>query len=257
VPGPRLLTFPGGQVRVHPDPVLLARAVADEFARAALEAIAAKGRFAVALAGGSTPKHAYSHLAAAEETGARKLPWDRIHVFFSDERCVPPGHPDSNFRMARRSLLGCVPIPPPNVHPLRGDETPEEAASAGGLDLAEFFHLGPGEFPRFDLVMLGLGADGHTASLFPGTDALNEKSRLICANWVPKLDAFRLTFTFPVLNAAAEVLFTASGVEKAKVLGEVLGSTPGGATAHPAARVKPSCGKVIWFIDETAATHLT
>ena len=256
VPGPRLLSFPAGQVRVYPDSAPLARAVADEFARAALEAVAARGRFAVALAGGSTPKQAYSHLATIEESGARKLPWDRIHVFFSDERCVPPGHSDSNFRMARQALLGRVPILPPHVHPLRGDEPPEDAALAGEQDLTAFFHPCAGEFARFDLVMLGLGADGHTASLFPGTEALNETARSIRANWVPKLDAHRLTFTFPLINAAAEVLFTASGPEKAKVLGEVLQSEASGDALHPAARVKPVNGRLIWFVDEAAASGL-
>jgi 6-phosphogluconolactonase len=253
VSGARLLHFSRSEVRVFPDPVALGLAVADEFARVANEAVAARGQCAVALAGGSTPKQAYSNLAAAGSSGARKLPWERIHVFFSDERCVPPAHPDSNLGMARLSLLDRVPIPPANIHSLHGGDPPEVAALKAEEDLRRFFHLGPGEFPRFDLVMLGLGSDGHTASLFPGTDALSEASRLVCANWVSKLNAHRLTFTFPTLNAASEILFTASGAEKAEMLREVLQpKTP----APPAARVSPKNGKLMWFVDETVASRL-
>ncbi len=255
MPGPRLLFLPAVEVRVFPDAAALSCAVANEFARAAFEAVTARGRFAVALAGGSTPKQAYAELAAAHESGAPKLPWDRIHVFFGDERCVPPDHPDSNFRMAREALLGRVPIPPANVRPWRGGVAPEDAATEGERELREFFHLRAGEVPRFDLVMLGLGADGHTASLFPGSDALDETSRLVRANWVQKLGAHRLTLTFPVLNAAAEVLFTAAGGEKGQVLREVLRPEPGG-PSHPAARVCPAGGRLVWFVDEAAAGGL-
>ena len=256
MPGPRLLSLPGRDIRVYPGAAALARGVRDEFARAALEAVTARGRFAVALAGGTTPKQAYSDLAGAQESGAQRLPWDRIHVFFGDERCVPPDHPDSNFHMAHRALLGRVPLPPSNVHPLRGGDTPEDAAMAGERDLREFFHVRPGGFPSFDLVLLGLGTDGHTASLFPGTDALHETARLVRANWVQKLDAYRLTFTFPVLNSAAEVLFTASGAEKAPVLREVLQARPDGPSPHPAALVRPAGGRLLWFVDEAAAGEL-
>ena len=255
MPGPRLLSLPGRDIRVYPGAAALARGVRDEFARAALEAVTARGRFTVALAGGTTPKQAYSDLAGAQESGAQRLPWDRIHVFFGDERCVPPDHPDSNFHMARGALLGRVPLPPSNVHPLRGGDAPEEAAKAGEAELRKFFDLRPGGFPRFDLVMLGLGTDGHTASLFPGTDALNETARLVRANWVQKLEAYRLTFTFPVLNAAAQVLFTASGSGKAQVLREVLHAGPDG-PSHPAARVRPAGGRLLWFVDEAAAGEL-
>ncbi len=253
--GPRALFFPGCEVRVFPDAADLAQAVADEFARTALEAVAARRRCAVALAGGNTPKTAYHQIATDCATAGRDLPWDRIHIFFSDERCVPPNHPDSNFGMARETLLGRVRIPPTNIHPLLGADVPDEAAAAGEIDLRNFFQLRAGEVPRFDLVLLGLGPDGHTASLFPDTAALRETTRLICANWVPKLDAHRLTLTFPALNSAAEVLFVAAGVEKAQTLREVI--RPGlGAPDHPAARVRPASGKLLWFVDEAAAIRL-
>lgn len=251
----RALSLPGCELRIHPDSSALADAVAGEFARAALEAVTARGKFSVALAGGGTPKLAYSRIAQAQESATRLLPWERIHIFFGDERCVPPNHPDSNFRMAREALLSRVPIPLANVHPLRGGEPPDEAAAAAEIDLRAFFELHAGEPPRLDLVLLGLGSDGHTASLFPDTAALRETTRLLCANWVPKLDAHRLTMTYPALNSAGEVLFIAAGVEKAQVLREIVQPLLG-APEHPAARVRPAGGRLVWFVDEAAASRL-
>lgn len=248
----RTLHFPPAEVRVFPDVVALNIAGAGEFARAARDAVAARGRFAVALAGGSTPRTVYLQLAAEDHSDANRLPWDRIHVFFGDERCVPPDHPESNFRMASESLLTRVPIPPGNVHRLRGEEDPARAAAAAEQELREFFGAG---LPRFDLVLLGLGADGHTASLFPNTEALRETSRSVVANWAPKLNAHRLTLTFPALNEAAEVNFLVTGTEKARVLGEVLRPAQE-AQAHPARSVRPTHGRLLWLVDEAAASEL-
>ncbi len=248
----RTLHFPPAEVRVFPEIVALNNASAEEFSRAAREAVAARRRFAVALAGGATPKGVYLRLADAEISGANRLPWDRIHVFFGDERCVPPDYPDSNFRMASETLLSRVPIPPANVHRFRGEDDPAHAAAAAERDLREFFGTGP---PRFDLVLLGLGNDGHTASLFPETEALRETERLVIANWVPKLNAHRLTLTFPVLNQAAEIVFLVAGAEKAKVLRETLRPSPEG-PAHPARSVRPTHGRLLWLVDEAAAGGL-
>jgi len=248
----RTLHFPPAEVRVFPDVISLNNAGAAEFARTAREAVDAQGRFAVALAGGSTPRGVYSQLATEEQSGTNRLPWDRIHVFFGDERCVPPDHAESNFRMASESLLARVPIPPANVHRLQGEDDPERAAEAAERDLRGFFRTGP---PRFDLILLGLGTDGHTASLFPETEALRETDRPVIANWVPKLNAYRLTLTFPVLNHVAEVVFLVTGVEKAKVLRETL-QPSADSPAHPARSVHPTRGRLLWLVDEAAAGEL-
>jgi 6-phosphogluconolactonase len=250
----RTLQIPPADVRVFPDIVALNKAGALEFSCAARDAIATRGRFAVALAGGATPKGAYLQLAPEEVGGANRLPWDRIHVFFGDERCVPPDHADSNFRMASETLLARVPIPPGNVHRLRGEDDPACAAAAAERDLKEFFGAGLGP-PRFDLILLGLGTDGHTASLFPETEALRETIRPVIANWVPKLNDHRLTLTFPVLNHAVAIVFLAAGAQKAKVLREILRPSTD-APAHPARFVRPTHGRLLWLVDEPAASGL-
>jgi 6-phosphogluconolactonase len=248
----RTLRFPPAEVQIFPDIAALSSAGAAGFAQAAREAVTVRGRFTVALAGGSTPRGLYLQLAANEQSGASRLPWDRIHVFFGDERCVPPDHPESNFRMASESLLARVPIPPANVHRLRGEDDPARAAAEAERDLREFFGTGR---PKFDLVLLGLGTDGHTASLFPETEALRESVRLVAANWVPKLNAHRLTLTLPVLNNAEEIGFLVTGAEKAKVLTEILRPSASG-FAHPASAVRPTCGRLLWLVDESAAAGL-
>ena len=177
-----------------------------------------RGRFSVALSGGNTPRAVFSLLADEH----KELPWDRIHVFFGDERHVPPDHPDSNFRMASESLLSKVPIPEENVHRIHAELEPEDAAKDYDEQLAEFFQLINDDWPRFDLIFLGLGDDGHTASLFPGSSALSDLSSRVAANWVEKLQTFRITLTFPVLNHAADVIFLVSGESKAQILSAVL-----------------------------------
>src|SRR5262249_44303608 len=153
--------------------------------------------------------------AAAEKSGTARLPWDQIHIFFGDERHVPCEHPDSNFRMAREAMLAAVPIPPANVHRVHTELEPTRAATEYELEIRSLFGSSPGTIPRFDLILLGLGPDGHTASLFPGTPALTERTALVCANRVEKLNAGRITFSFPLINAAAEVLFLVAGADKA------------------------------------------
>jgi 6-phosphogluconolactonase len=232
----------------------LFQAAADEVIRAATDAVAQRGRFTIALSGGSTPKNLYTLIAA---NASANLPWDRMFFFWGDERHVPPDDPDSNYRMAKESFLSKVAIPPGNIFPIPA-ENPDASAAAETYEqtLRTFFALAPGEFPRFDLILLGMGPDGHTASLFPETAALQEKSRLVVANWVEKLNASRITLTLPVLNAARCVAFLVSGTDKAAVLHEVLeGSAP--PEKYPSKLVQPDEGRLIWFVDRAAASGLS
>ena len=233
----------------------LFHAAAEEFVRAGRAAIGAQGRFTVALAGGSTPKALYSLLAANYADFA----WSRVFLFFGDERHVLPSDSESNYRMVKESLLAKIAIPAENVFRVPA-ENPDASAAAAEyeVEVRRFFGLWsdqPKEFPRFDLILLGMGPDGHTASLFPDSPALDEQSRLVVANWVAKFNTHRITFTFPVLNHAGEVMFLASGPDKADMLHQVLEgrNTP----PLPSQRVQPSDGKLLWMLDEAAAAKLT
>jgi len=237
------------EVKIVPDNATLARVAAQEFHRLAEAGIKERGRFSVALSGGNTPRAVYSLLADEH----KELPWDRIHVFFGDERHVPPDHPDSNFRMASESLLSKAPIPGENIHRIRAEQAPEAAAKDYDEQLAEFFHLIDHDWPRFDLIFLGLGDDGHTASLFPGSSALSDVSSRVAANWVEKLKTFRITLTFPVLNHAAQVIFLVSGESKAQILSAVL--SPGD-SKYPAQGVQPENGRLLWLADQAAGRLL-
>lgn len=241
------------EIRILTTPQELFEAAAEEVICAAKEAEDTRGRFTIALSGGSTPKSLYNLLA----TNARNaLPWDRMFFFWGDERHVPPTHPESNYRMANEVMLSKVPVPAGNVFRMP-TENPDAARVAEEYEkaLRSFFQLSATEVPRFDLILLGLGPDGHTASLFPGTTALREKSRLVVANWVEKLKTNRLTFTFPVLNASRCVAFLVSGMEKAGVLKTVLEENAP-AEQYPAKLVNPASGKLIWFLDRAAASEL-
>jgi 6-phosphogluconolactonase len=239
------------ELRKLTTPQELFRAAADEVLHAATESIAQRGRFTLVLAGGSTPKNLYTLIAA----NAAAVPWDKIYFFWGDERHVPPDHPDSNFRMANEALLSKVPVPAANIFRIPA-ENPDASAAAQAYEetLRKFFGLGAGEFPRFDLILLGIGPEGHTASLFPETAALQEKSRLVVANWVEKLKANRITMTLPVFNAAREVAFLVSGTDKAPIVHEALeGKNP---EKYPCRMVEPNDGKLIWFVDRAAASEL-
>lgn len=235
-------------VRVYEDKQELAEAAAQDFAVRAAEAIEDRGRFAVALAGGSTPKTTYEILA---RDYADRVQWSKVHVFFGDERTVPPEHEDSNYRTAREALLDHVPAA--SVHRLRGEMPPEEAAASYEGELREFF--GSAGIPDLDLVMLGIGGDGHTASLFPNTPALDVRDRLAVENPVEKLETVRLTLTAPVINAARAVVFAVAGEDKAEALREIL---EGDANPHgyPAKLIQPADG-VVWMVDRTAASRLS
>lgn len=242
------------ELRTYDDLDGLARAAAEEIAKSAEEAIAARGRFTIALSGGNTPKSAYRLLA--RQPG---IDWDRVHVFWGDDRHVPPNHPDSNFGMAMDTLLSKVSIPLDNVHRMRTEKPDAERAAAeyewtlrSAFDLDD---LDGDEWPRFDLVLMGIGADGHTASLFPGSDAVRERSRLVIAPWVSSLGTFRITLTAPVFNHAALALFLVSGEKKAEALRSVLEGDfqP---DRFPAQIVCPEEGRLLWLVDRAAARCL-
>lgn len=239
----------GTQVKIVPDGDALAHTAAQEFHRLSETAVQESGRFSVALSGGNTPRAVYTLLASEHQ----QLPWDRIHIFFGDERHVPPDHPDSNFRMASESLLSKVPIPENNIHRIRAELEADAAAKEYEQELRDFFHLADHDWPRFDLIFLGIGEDGHTASLFPGSKALAEASRRVAPNWVEKFQAFRITLTFPVLNHAAEVLFMVSGAGKAQILSEVVRP---GARKYPAQNIEPQNGQLLWLVDQNAGSLL-
>ena len=235
-------------VHVYGSSEELAEAAAREFAAKAEEAIEERGRFAVVIAGGSTPETMYGILA---RDYIDQIDWSRVYVFFGDERAVPPHHEDSNLKMASELLLDHVPVG--NVHRIRGELPPEEAAEAYEEELRTFF---PSEdVPRFDLILLGLGADGHTASLFPWTPALEVHDRWVVANPVPRLDTTRITLTVPVINAARAVIFLVEGEDKAEAVREIL-EGDADPRAYPAKLVQPPGGPE-WMVDQSAALLLS
>ena len=239
------------EIRVLNNLADLSQAAAAEFIALTLDTLRSNGRFCVALCGGSTPRGLYALLANQAQ---HSLPWEKIHFFWGDERHVPPDHPESNYRMAFEAMLSKVPIPAENISRIHAEEKDADAAArAYEQTLTVFFHLKPGEFPRFDLMLLGMGPDGHTASLFPGTRALHEKNRLVVANWVDKLNTHRITMSLPVLNNSVYVLFLVSGRDKANVLREVLGNQT---EELPASLVRPMNGRLVWMVDREAASAL-
>ncbi len=215
---------------------------------AAREIVALQGDapFHLALAGGATPEALYRRLAKEPVST-----WDRLHVWFGDERCVAPDHADANSGMASRAWTSM--LPDDRVHRMRGELAPEVAAYAYEAELRAAF--GDGVLPRFDLVLLGVGEDGHTASLFPGTTATHEQTRSVVANHVPRLDTWRITLTFPVLDAAKRVWILAVGARKAEILRDVLGEVRDPAR-WPVQAVQPVNGELVWWLDDAAATHL-
>ena len=243
------------EVRILADANSIAQTAAAEFLEAAKESIREKGSFSIALAGGSTPKTLYGLLASNPLLQA-KGPWSKMQFFFGDERHVPPDHAESNFRMAKEAMLAKAPIDPKQVHRIKAEKrNAEEAAVQYEDDLRASFGLAADQLPVFDLVLLGMGPEGHTASLFPGTKALNEDRRLVVSNWVGKLYTDRITLTPPVLNNAARVIFMVHGEEKAPALKAVL-EGPYEPQQLPAQLIRPKMGKVLWLVDPTAASML-
>jgi 6-phosphogluconolactonase len=242
---------PRDGVRVYETAEEVAAAAARRFVELAREAVRARGLFSVALAGGSTPRRVYELLAGDELS--RRISWPDVHVFFGDERCVPPDDSGSNYRMARETLLSRVPVPAESVHRIEGRGDAAANASLYEDELRGFF--GDADWPRFDLVMLGMGDDGHTASLFPATAALDERRAWVAANWVEKLGAWRITLTAPAINAARHIVYTVTGAGKAASLHEVLrgGRDP---ARLPSQLIRPTDGALEWFVDKAAAAEL-
>ena len=239
---------------ISADAESVAQGAADWIAHLAHEAIHERGRFSLALAGGSTPRRIYEILAGDDGPG-RWVDWPKVHAFFGDERTVPPDHADSNFRMAHEALLSRVALPPENVHRMIGEGDAVANARLYEDELRSFFG-DDADWPAFDLVMLGMGDDGHTASLFPGTTALDERRAWVASNWVEKFNTFRITLTAPAINHAAHVLFTVTGAGKAARLKEVIEGERD-ASRLPSQLIEPRGGAIDWFVDEAAAGQLT
>jgi 6-phosphogluconolactonase len=233
----------------------IASYAANEVARIAGESVSARGVFTMALAGGSTPKMLYT-LLAEHPTLHNSLPWDKMQVFFGDERHVGPGHADSNFQMASDAMLGKVPLRPQQIHRIKGED-PDAARAAAEYEeeIRRQFNLPAGEFPRFDLMLLGMGSEGHTLSLFPGTKALHETRRIVTSNWVGKLYTDRVTLTAPAANAALNIFFMVTGSDKACALKAVL-EGPYEPEQLPAQMIQPANGTLYWLVDQAAGALL-
>ncbi len=229
----------------------LAFAGASLIVSAANESLGEKGKFAMAVSGGSTPRP--MHRLLVKEPYLSGIPWRNTHIFWVDERCVPEEDPDSNYGAAKRDFLDLVPISSDQIHYMPGELPPDEGARRYVKEIIEFFQLKDNEFPIFDLVLLGMGADGHTASLFPGHRALEERERLVVSLRGGNPDVYRLTLTLPVINNAKKILFLVSGKEKSGILKEVFKEGP---KILPAQRIQPVDGELIWLIDRQAASLL-
>lgn len=234
-------------VEIFGDSIALARAAANHVLKQCHESVAQHGRFNVALSGGSTPQTLYKLLAD------EPIPWAKSHFFFTDERHVPPDHPQSNYRLAHEAMFSRAPVPEQNVQRIPG-ETPSAAAAAHAYEQTLRTHFGA-TLPRFELVLLGLGEDGHTASIFPRSEVLHETERLVAAPWVEQLNSYRITLTLPVLNNGASVVFLVSGEQKAEVLREVL-QTESNPARYPAQAIRPNSGNLLWLVDQAAARLL-
>jgi 6-phosphogluconolactonase len=245
------------EVRILKDGAAIARLAADKFLELAQAAVKERGSFSVALAGGSTPKLLYSLLAGDSALHAA-VPWDKMHLFFGDERHVGPEDAQSNFRMASDAMLSKVPVKPEQVHRMKGEyPDAEKAAREYEQELRAHFKLNEGELPRFDLVLVGMGDEGHCLSLFPGTKALHPAAgRTVVSNWVGKLFTERITITAPVANNAANIIFTVTGKEKALALKGVL-EGPNEPEQLPSQLIQPVNGTLLWLVDEAAGNMLS
>lgn len=236
-------------IHISPNLFHLAETAALHFIWLGNEAISRTGRFMVALAGGSTPKTTYKLLSTPEFLPL--INWYRVYIFWGDERCVPPNHPDSNYRMTKEALLDNIPIPPGNIHRIKGELEPKIAATDYENQLKSAF----GDHPQFDLVLLGMGEDGHTASLFPGTAAIHEKERWVLGHFVEKLDSWRITLTPVILNQARNINFLVSGESKAETLKQVLHGKHD-PDLLPSQVIDPAQGSVTWLVDKAVASSL-
>ena len=240
---------------VEPDAAALARRAAQYFVELAEEAVAAHDRVRIAISGGSTPKAAFELLGDTNQPWRVQMPWDKLDLYWVDERAVGPDDPASNYRMTREAMLDRVPLKPEQIHRIEGELEPEAAAARYESELRSSFRLEGAEMPRFDLVALGMGDDGHTASLFPGTAGLHQLNRVAVANYVPQMASWRVTLTWPVINHARSVFFLIEGAEKAPVLSEVL-TGPHDPERLPSQLIRPASGILTLILDQSAAALL-
>jgi 6-phosphogluconolactonase len=240
---------------VEPDPAAVARRAAQYFVEMAGEAAEAQGRARIAISGGSTPRAAFALLGDRSQPWRAQMPWEKLDLYWVDERAVAPDDSQSNYRMTREALLDHVPLKPEQIHRIESELEPETAAARYESELRSSFRLEGAEVPRFDLVALGMGDDGHTASLFPGSLGLHEMGRLAIANHVPQKDTWRITLTWPVINRARSVFFLIAGADKASILNEVL-TGPHDPERLPSQLIWPASGILTLILDKAAATLL-
>jgi 6-phosphogluconolactonase len=248
MPRPVTVTY-----RISPTPAEVAKAAAQLFTDAVVNAASARGVARVAISGGTTPKAMFALLAA--EPFASQVPWDKLDLFWVDERCVPPDHADSNYRMTKEALLSKVPLPADRIHRMEGELAPEVAAARYESTIRNAFRLEGAQTPTFDLILLGMGDDGHTASLFPHTEGLNDLTHIVIANHVPQKDTWRITLTSPVINQGREVAFLIEGAAKAQVLHDVL-LGPFQPDTYPSQIIRPASGRLTLLLDSAAAAKL-
>jgi 6-phosphogluconolactonase len=234
----------------------VAAAAAELLTSATVDATGARGVARIAISGGSTPKAMFALLADPSAPYFARVPWSKLELFWVDERCVPPTDSDSNYRMTNEVMLSKVPLPAAQIHRMEGELDPQVAASRYEAVLRTVFRLEGAEMPVFDLILLGMGDDGHTASLFPHTQAINELGRLVVANHVPQKDTWRITLTAPVINRAIEVAFLIEGAAKAEVLAAVI-EGPRNPELLPSQLIRPESGKLTFLLDAAAAAKLT
>jgi 6-phosphogluconolactonase len=250
MPRPVTVTY-----RISPTPAAVAYAAAQLFADAVVESVEKRGRARIAISGGTTPKAMFALLADPAQPFLRQIPWDKLDLYWVDERCVPPADADSNYRMTSEALLSKVPLPAGNIHRMEGELDPEVAAARYESTIRNTFRLEGAETPTFDLVLLGMGDDGHTASLFPHTEAINELSHIVVANHVPQKDTWRITLTWPVINQGRQVAFLIEGAAKAQVLHDVLFG-PYQPDTFPSQIIRPASGQLTFLLDLAAASKL-
>ncbi len=241
--------------KVLPDGEALARAMAEQLLAAAQEAVASRGVARLAISGGNTPKRTFEMLADPAATEFSVFPWDKTDLFWVDERCVPPDDKDSNYRMTKLALLDKVPLAADHVFRIEGELDPELAAARYESVIRNRFRLEGAELPTFDLVALGMGPDGHTASLFPHTAGIHELTRIAIANHVPQKETWRVTLTSPVINQGRKVVFLIGGTDKAEVLSSVVGKTYDPET-WPSQVIQPKSGQLLMLLDKAAAAKL-
>jgi len=250
MPRPVTVTY-----RVSSTPAEVAQAAAQLFTQSAIDAVNSRGRARIAISGGTTPKAMFALLADPAQTFAKQVPWSKLDLYWVDERCVPPDHPDSNYRMTNEALLSKVPLASERVHRMEGELDPAVAAARYESTIRNTFRLEGAETPTFDLILLGMGDDGHTASLFPDTEALNDLTDIVTANFVPQKDTWRITLTWPVINQGREVAFLVEGAAKAQVLHDVL-LGPYQPDTYPSQIIRPASGRLGFLLDSAAASKL-